>query len=84
MALPKFLFFFIRQLQQPRLHTREKERQTPLRTRKKEKKRARKRKKKNYEICLVSLFSAVGSPPPILAMLVGSQQHKLPSISSLR
>jgi hypothetical protein len=34
-------------------------------------------KKKSFETCLVSLFPAVGFPP-ILAMLVSFQQHKLP------
>jgi hypothetical protein len=54
---------------------REREWQTPLHAREKE--------RENFETCLVSLFLVVGSPP-ILAVLVGSQQHKLPPASSLR
>jgi hypothetical protein len=48
-----------------------------------ERKRKREPKIESFETCLVSFFSAVGSPPPILAMLVGSQKHKLPSTSFL-
>jgi hypothetical protein len=59
--------------------TQERKRTTNSSTRKKKrKKEPEKRKKENFETCLVSFFSAVGSPPLILALLVGSQQHKLP------
>jgi hypothetical protein len=54
------------------------------RKREREKKSHKKKERKSFETCLVLLFLDVGSPPPILVLLVGSQQHKFPSPSFLR
>jgi hypothetical protein len=61
-------------------YAREGKRTTNSSTRKREREKESEKKKESFETCLVSLFSAVGSPP-ILALLVGSQQHKLPPAS---
>jgi cytoskeletal protein RodZ len=51
--------------------------------REKEKENEKEKERKSFETCLVLLFLAVSSLP-ILALLVGFQQHKLPPTSSLQ
>jgi hypothetical protein len=47
------------------------------------KKKKKGRKRESFETCLVSLFSTIGSPLPILALLVGTHSLQQASFSKL-